>query len=366
MKQKPKHVNFIGAMLARGQWKNMQMDSKDQLHGRGNGAFVYIAPVFDSGQMGETWQSLHLDYDMAESRFEVIAAAADVDFRKELADPEMDFSEKEQLILALQGTVKENCQDLLLTDLCGRYFYLMIRFYSYGEGEVVLRSAAMEFPRNSFLEYFPEIYRQGSGFFERYISIFQTMYLGLEKEVDALVDRLDYEKAEGSDLEELAEWAGLDRIWIREAVRDGKMDRLRRLIANTNTIQAGRGTAAALKLLFEIIYDRKVKVLEYHHWHELLKTDPELLLLYNRLYGDHNGIAVFLDDEKEIPVPDQRERMNEVICSVLPLGMKAKMILLEDNSHMDSHCYLDKNSYLAVPEGLQTDNSRLYGNLILG
>lgn len=365
MKQKPKHVNFIGAMLARGQWQNMYLDKTDVLTGNGKGEFIYIAPVFDSGHTGESWQSLHLDLDMTECRFEVVAAASDEDLRVQMADSNLSMEEKAELILSLDGINRENCTDLLLNGLCGRYYYMMLRFFSPGEGSFVIRGARMEFPQNSFLEYFPEIYRQGNDFFERFISIYQTMYLDLEREVDALVDRLDYEKAFGADLIELADWAGLDKLWIQEAVRDGSEDRLRRLIANTSKIQAGRGTAEALKLLFQILYDRDIKIMEYHYWYELLKTDQELMQLYVKLYGGNDGIAVFLVDVEDTPAQEQRDRMNAVIQSVLPIGMKARIICMEDNSHMDNHCYLDKNSRLTVPEGVQTDNTRLYGNLVL-
>lgn len=366
MKQKPKFVNYIGAMLAQGQYRNMCLNEEDVLTGNGSGTFTYIAPVFDSTQEQETWQSLHLDLEMTDCRLEVMAAASDEDFREFLEDSSVCFEQKEELLFSLNGIYRENTMDLLLTQLSGRYFYLLLKLHAPMEGSFSIYSARMEFPKNTFLEYFPEVYQRNSDFFERYISIFQTLYLDLERAVDSLVDRLDYEKAVGDDLTELAEWAGLDELWIKEALRDKKEDRLRRLIQNTNEIQSRKGTKKALKLLFDILYEKDVKILEYHQWYEEVRQTPELLKLYRRLYGDFDAITVFLDEKAdEASEAEQKEHMQAVAQTLLPIGMKARIIPLDANSHLDSHCYLGKNSRLASPAGVQADNSRLYGNLIL-
>lgn len=366
MKQKPKYVNFVGAMLAQGQYRNMCLDEGDVLTGKGSEISYYIAPVFDSMQEEETWQSLHLDIDVKECRMTVLAAASDEDYTDVLANPKMSFAEKEQLIESFDCIKRVNAQDILLTSLCGRYFYLLIKLQGQADAAFRFCGAKMEFPKNTFLDYFPEVYRQNNDFFERYISIFQTLYLNLEKEVDALPDRLDYEKAGGEDLIALAEWAGLYSEWITEALRTGNEDTLRSLIAHANEIQSGKGTCHVLELLIELLYERKVKVLEYYKWFEYIEKDPQLLTNYKKLYGKEDTVSIFLDEEQgTLPDSEERKRMQKALSYALPIGTKLRMIPLKKNSHLDSHCYLGKNSHLASPAGVQTDQARLYGNLVL-
>ena len=366
MKQKPQYVNFVGAMLAQGQYRNMCLEEGDVLTGKGSEISYYIAPVFDSMQEEESWQSLHLDMNMRECKVTVLAAASDEDYTEVLANPEMSFSEKEELIETFDCIKKVNAEDILLTSLCGRYFYLLIKVQGQADASFTLSGAKMEFPKNTFLEYFPEVYRQNNDFFERYISIFQTLYLKLEKEVDSLPDRLDYEKACGEDLTALAEWAGLYSDWITECIRCGGEETLRNLIAHANEIQSGKGTCHVIELLMELLYGRNVQVLEYYKWYEYIEKDPQLLANYRKLYGKEDTVSIFLDEEQgKLPDREERQRMQKALSYALPIGTKLRMIPLKKNSHLDSHCYLGKNSHLASPAAMQTDQARLYGNLVL-
>ena len=366
MKQKPKYVNFVGARLVQGQYRNMCLEEGDVLTGKGSMVSYYIAPVFDSRQEQESWQSLHLDLDTEGCRVTVLAAASDEDYTEVLKNAEMSFEEKEELIRRMDFTQKINTQDFLLTNLCGRYFYLLIKVQGQTGAQFRFSGAKMEFPKNTFLDYFPEVYRQGNDFFERYISIFQTLYLNLEKEVDGLPDRLDYEKAQGQDLTALAEWAGLSRVWIAEALQCGGEEALRRLIAHANELQSARGTCGALELLMKLLYGRDTAVLEYFKWFEYVEKDPQLLSTYRKLYGKENTVSIFLDEEQgKLPDREETERMQKAAAQMLPIGTSLRMIPIRRNSHLDTHCYLGKNSRLASPAGVQTDQARLYGNLVL-
>ena len=50
----------------------------------------------------------------------------------------------------------------------------------------------------------------------------------------------------------------------------------------------------------------------------------------------------------------------------IPLGMNCNLVLLDWSSHMDTHCYLDKNSRLSIPEQADTSGFVLGGNYVLG
>jgi len=70
-------------------------------------------------------------------------------------------------------------------------------------------------------------------------------------------------------------------------------------------------------------------------------------------------------DNTSLPDREETLRMQKAAAQVLPIGTKLRMIPIRKNSHLDTHCYLGKNSRLASPAGMQTDQVRLYGNLVL-
>ncbi|MBQ6886967.1 MAG: hypothetical protein IJN54_05600 [Lachnospiraceae bacterium] len=367
MKSKPKYVHYVGAYLKKGQYEGMELNKEYSLVGNGSGSYLYIAPVFDSGEEANTWQSLRLEGTFHDCKLEVVAAASEMDYREVMADRQVNVQEKEALIRSLGGIRKVNATDLLLTGLQGRYLYLFFRVSGQIECKFNINMATVEFPKNSFLEYFPEVYQTKDDFFERYISIFQSMYLDLERKIDKLPMRLDYEKAEFEDLLQLAEWIGMDEVIVQEAVREGESDKLRKLIAHANEIQSGKGTKKALKLVLQILYSENIQLLEYFKWYEYLENRPEELMLYQKLYGQDSSSLTILIEEKDEKAYTEAERksMNRVVSRMLPLGTDCNLIFLRSSCHMDTHCYLDHNSELASLAVANANGMELYGNVVL-
>lgn len=367
MKSKPKYVHYVGASLKKGQYEGMKLNKDYSLSASGGGSCLYIAPVFDSGERENTWQSLRIEGTFHDCRLEVIAAASEQDYSRMLEDSQTALSEKEELIRSLDGVRKVNATDLLLTSLSGRYLYLLFKVSGQMECDFNIRMATVEFPKNSFLEYFPEVYQTRDDFFERYISIFQSMYLDVERRIDKLPMRLDYEKAEYEDLLQLAEWIGMDEVIVQEAVREGDVQKLRRLIAHANEIQSGKGTKKALKLVLQILYGENIQLLEYFKWYEYLEHRPQELVLYQKLYGQDSFSLTILVEEKDGREFTEAERksMHRVVTRMLPFGMNCNLIFLRSSCHMDTHCYLDHNSQLASLAAANTNGMELYGNVVL-
>lgn len=367
MKSKPKYVNYVGAYLKKGQYEGMELNKDYALSGTGGGSYLYIAPVFDSQEEANTWQSLHLEGTFHDCKLEVVAAASELDYREFLEDTQAGLQEKEELIRSMNGVRKVNATDLLLTGLQGRYLYLLFRVSGQMECDFCIHMATVEFPKNSFLEYFPEVYQTEDDFFERYISIFQSMYLDVEREIDQLPMRLDYEKAAFADLMQLAEWIGMDEVLVQEAVREGEAEKLRRLIAHANEIQSAKGTKKALKLVLQILYGENFQLLEYFKWYEYLENRPEELSLYQKLYGKDSSCLTILIEEKDGKEFSEAEKksMRKVVSRMIPLGMNCNLIFLRSSCHMDTHCYLDHNSKLASLAAANANGMELYGNVIL-
>lgn len=367
MKSKPKYVNYVGAYLKKGQYEGMQLNKDYSLSGKGGGSYFYIAPVFDSGEEANTWQSLNLTGTFHDCKLEVVAAASETDYREYIEDEKVPMTDKEELICSFDAVRKVNTTDLLLTGIQGRYLYLFIKVSGQMDCEFNIQMAVAEFPKNSFLQYFPEVYQTENDFFERYISIFQSMYLRMERQIDGLPVRLDYEKAEFDNLCELAEWIGMDEVLVQEAVREGETNKLRELIAHANEIQSAKGTPKALKLVLQILYNEKLKLLEYFKWYEYLENRPEELTLYRKLYGrDSSCLTILLESQDDTELTEaKRKSMRKVVSRMLPFGMNCNLIFLRSSCHMDTHCYLDHNSRLASLAAANANGMELYGNVIL-
>ena len=60
------------------------------------------------------------------------------------------------------------------------------------------------------------------------------------------------------------------------------------------------------------------------------------------------------------------EKLRRFLEDFTPLGMCCNVVFLDWNSHMDTHCYLDQNSCLSVPEFGDAGGVVLSENYILG
>lgn len=64
-------------------------------------------------------------------------------------------------------------------------------------------------------------------------------------------------------------------------------------------------------------------------------------------------------------LPDSEELMRQ-IEEYMPLGTRCNLVYLKESNHMDTHCYLDVNSYLSTPVTADAGGFVLGGNFILG
>ena len=77
-----KKVNMYRLALRRGTRYRMELTDDDRLRGTGGGYFAWLAPVFDSMDMGNTWHRLRLTGTFENCKYEVLAAATDADLRE--------------------------------------------------------------------------------------------------------------------------------------------------------------------------------------------------------------------------------------------------------------------------------------------
>ncbi|MGF1580043.1 MAG: hypothetical protein ACFCD0_11840 [Gemmataceae bacterium] len=108
----------------------------------------------------------------------------------------------------------------------GRYLWLRVTLIGGSFATPVLESIRIHYPRQSYLEYLPNIFSQDDPsrqFLERYLSIFQTEWDNLEQRIDEFGRFLDPQAvpANGGFLEYLAGWLGasFEPEWTSEQRR---------------------------------------------------------------------------------------------------------------------------------------------------
>ena len=151
-------------------------------------------------------------------------------------------------------TAESDGTDLLLSEAHGQY--LTVRLDLLGSPTVSphIRSLRAIWPRQSYLDYLPEIYQDDSSsaaFLEQFLSVFGTVFTDIEGEIASVTQYLDPAAVPADSLPWLADWIGTDAPvdWPTAAVRD--------LVASAPQRYRNRGTRDGLRDLL-ILYLRHV------------------------------------------------------------------------------------------------------------
>lgn len=362
--QQTKKVNYFHLALKNGQMKKMSFTPTYQLSGHGGGSFSYIAGVFDTDDIDCTYHRLRLYGKFEQCKYEIFVMACNTDERPVMQDLGSSVEEKLSYMQNFSYYRSVNADDILLHSLKGRYIWIAIRIMGAStESHFLIDGFSVEFPGSSFIDYLPEIYRDSqNSFFERYMSVWQSLYEDVEKQVEDVVEQLDYECCDEKKLPMYARWTGLD-----EKGRKFTPGQLRYLIGHLQEIQSGKGTIAVLQKIIYLVYGKQAKVIENFKWNEWMKNS-EYLEQYKKLYGkDYSVFTLMLDCVFDDPdqLPGQAELM-KLIEEYTPIGVKCHLVYLRENNNMDTHCYLDVNSTLSTPKVADAAGFELGSNRILG
>jgi len=295
-----KYVNFYNSALKEGNTNGIWVEKRNIIiEWNNNNVGFYLTPMFDTRTEGSTYNRLiidggrvtnDLDNESIEQlglegiKMEVIAVTTNIDTVKSITLENCKFEggltsdfdswlrqrNDEELKTIFKETNANfqqiyyvDAKDILLHNLQGRYIWVLVIFTAHISPPPYykLNGIRLEFPKHSFLDYFPEIYHPGKSekddFFTRYIAIFQSLFLDEERNVDNIPKRLDYNLASDSDVKNLAEWLGIDNSHGLFSIDD-----LRKIIRESELFQGRKGTMTALEAIFELLIGEKPKIKE--------------------------------------------------------------------------------------------------------
>lgn len=339
---------------------------------------VFMSAAIDSGEAETVWHKLWLDASIPEStQIRVACYASDhkvvetevglEDFDELLLNEDIPVEQKlllwDKLLRRdrwdgiekpgnLNSPVLINPEDALLFNMKGQYLWLRVEFTGSEGLSPMLTKLRAYYPRQSPLSYLPGIYAEEdkTGFLERFLSIFGTVFLELEEEIAGISRYFDPEAVSGEYLRWLAGWVGIvaDDHWSDE--------KLREWIAEAPELYRMRGTREGISRMIEMYTGEKPIIIEYHQLKQI-RNNSDFSTLVSELYSmDPYTFCVLMKLEK---MDSERERaiIERLIDEQKPAFTECRLIVLQPWLYIDMHTYLEINTYLSEPTLLRLDNT---------
>ncbi len=230
---------------------------------------VYYSKTLDSGIKDCQWHRLALKADMPpRTILEVYFYSSDDSELKEsiddaLSDPMKSTQEKADFIdnkIPWIGR-EENPKDMLFRGKTGRYLWLKLALSTF---DAKVRPTVIQmrvfYPRTSYLRYLPAIYQEdlvSKEFLERFLSIFETVFYGIETEISHVFRYFDPNTVPQNFLTWLASWlnVALEEEWPE--------DKKREFIKEASTLYKIKGTPAGIRRLIEIYTGKTPLIIEH-------------------------------------------------------------------------------------------------------
>ncbi|HMJ26142.1 MAG TPA: phage tail protein, partial [Pyrinomonadaceae bacterium] len=363
----------------------------------------HISKSLDSREPGTIWHKLNSETTpAANAQIQVSFLASDEMVKVRGRDLDSLLDETAALDPTQQKEIEDRLTDLDKLDWStpivnsddaliaaeGRYLWIRILLIGNEQESPLLRSLRVDYPRLSYLRYLPSVYQEDErsrDFLERFLSLFETFFAGIETRVDYIARYFDADA--GSVSGDFLRWLS---TWLAVSV-DNNWDeaKLRLLVKRASEIYKKRGTRSAIEDMIEILTGQQPIIVEHHQiacdswslqqqeldFQELkqlfrrlygkdsfdddqLKNSFVLAKLYERLYGkDPFCFCVLLRPPVQTEKRDKAVRQTEehykavrrILDSEKPAHTCAGLLALQPWIQLDTHTYLEVNTYLSEP-----------------
>ncbi|MGO4543391.1 phage tail protein [Paenibacillus sp. 2TAB23] len=330
---------------------------------------VWLSTAFDSAEAETVWHKmaletfipdgtqLHVSYFSQNEDSCIIAGS----YRKVddwLADRTIPYREKLKGLEGFWSKPVINPNDALFFGAKGRYLWLKMEFIASERYTPLIESMRIYFPRDTYLSYLPAVYQEDPAsrdFLERYLSLFGTLFSGIEEDIEDLSRYIDPERATGEHLRWLATWVGLetDDYWTDDQVQT--------FIQAAPELYRYRGTRQGLMKTIEIYTGVKPLIVEYFQT-KAMRDHAELRQLTDQLYGGDPYTFTVLLKPEQAPSEKQRVVIEQLLEEQKPAFTEAKLVLLQPWMYLDLHTYLGINTVLTEPSLLKLNPDRTMPN----
>lgn len=353
--------------FAKGWYDNFTLAGGGLAPINGDATHTFICRRLDSAENDGEWGRIIVDGTFPEeSQVQIFAFASDItefdvgghkfrSYDDYFHDPKISASRKKAVFRKMNAAFVSDASDMLLYSQKGRYLWVLVNVV--GESEGILKSIRVIATKQTFMESFPEIYRNNE-FFERYLSVFSSLFMDLQNKIESLDSIIDIDSAPSDMLPVFAEWLGLK-------IEGGFLgdNELRKLIKNAYSLNRKKGTRGAIEEVARIFLGCSVIIVEQSDLKGMPATlDPSA---YERLFGaSPMDFTILVDCE---PNEILHSQFVFLINQFKPVRSRVNVVFLSKKMWMDAHCYLDINASI-VKSGSMVLNSgkTLGGNIKMG
>jgi phage tail-like protein len=299
---------------------------------------VYIAKAFDSTIADCQWHKLVVDSTIPEKTQIKVSYFISVLVK---SDGEIaSLSDNEWLRLPLP-----NPQDALILSPTGRYLWLRVELSGDGTSSPVVHSVEVYFQRISYLRYLPAVYQENESsriFLERFLSLFETFFYGLELKISEMSKLFDPQATPGAFLPWLAQWlaAAFDENWPQE--------KQRRFLRRAATLYKARGTRRGFEEIIELFTGEKPIIFEFFQLRCV--QDSEVRKLYETIFGDDPFHFCILLKPTQVSTEGEYLAIKRIVEADKPAHTHGGVRLLQPWMYLNMHTYLGINTYLQKPE----------------
>lgn len=320
-----------------------------------NGTGVFYSRLLDAGEKKTAWHRMLVEGDLiseASVEFQIYASENDVFFWKEqkidiaglLEDSSITDIEKEKMLKPFCVLTLDNPKDCLLHAIEARFVWFRVQMIAQGELSPKITKIKMIFPKNTWIEYLPDIYmeeKESASFVERYLGMFQSLYEDMTEQIRKIPQYLDFEVGNRAFLKWLAEWISIEDSYL------WKEEQLRYLLKNGMELYKKRGTVGYLKEMIKLYTGKEPYVVEYHQL-ELYMKQAAYAEKLRTLYGfNHYIFTVIVDMDRKI-TNKEYQVLKRIVELAKPAHMESSVIVLEPYIFLDKHSYLGINSVLGT------------------
>ena len=352
----------------RGHLENLRYNERgitiDDLHKDVRGRF--LSRVLDSHQTDMSWHRICFDVNAktAGTYKLTIYAANALQFERDgelyridelVRSPEYSFAQKIDLLEPYVQKQAVGLRDLLLHEVVGRYLWIALEMYSQGNEEVSISNITIYLPSRSWLEYLPAIYQKAdleSGFLDRFLGIFQTLYEDLNFKIRSVSDFFDADCSDRDFLLWLAEWLDISDSYLWSE------DKLRRLLSRSVELYLERGTKKSIESIVELYIGVKPYIVETFQL-EKFKGSEEYETTLLPMYGDDPLCFTVLVKEECVKTPQEVDILVRIIEEMKPVQMVLRLVILKPYIILNQYSYLGINTVLSQYRDMSLDGSPL-------
>lgn len=349
--QQPYFIWNNKSAFERGQGDKIQISSQGITLAEAGEPGVYYTRICDSRREGMQWDRLLLQGDIRHPQqlhITVYSCETDVivvgnkryDLYEIMRDSSFTIEEKDRLFQSYKCLELDYMEYQLLHRVTGRFLWMRFQFYPMGGEIPQIYRIQVYFPKMSWTEYLPELYRKGGdSFLERYLEIFQTMYQEMNDSIQTLPELYAAGHLSSEWLVWLSQWLSIEDPYL------WKEEQLRYLIQHGIELAMLRGTSEYMKRMIWLYTGRKPYIVEYWQW-AYMERDSRNRKRMERLYGsDSFCVTVILEGQA---VTDRRRMggLKRLISHCSPAHIETRLEVLQPYIFLDQHSYLGINSCL--------------------